>query len=408
MPPLFSIIAPTVGRVELWQHALRSIDEQDFDNFEIIAVNSRPSPEGKRLVESLVHRRVLYLTPEETKSRFNWDIGFRRASGKYILWLDDDNYLLPHALRTLASTITTHDPDIVTGDHVHWYDTSYPEERLRNSTSVPLPLFNHATQHIDPHDYLKPLFGIGSFRPGAPRFHFSETAIRRAYADEMLKRAGRIDFTTTSPRFMQLIFLAFARHIWHVRSPIAIIIQMRDSMAFQWSKKEARKKRFASTFAFSPVSGNTYINYATENLLRAKHTFPAAFKELDVAWGTFFKDYARELSYLDQRWGDFFSTWGEWRAAARNKYISISFWRSILYAASIKLLKDMRLYGPVRRLVTPSTEPREHSALVSMEQYGVRTIAACADALPRAVEEQLNISYVEFTGATSPQQDLVS
>ncbi len=408
MQPLFSIIAPTMGRTDLWQHALRSLAKQDFDDFEIIAVDSRKSPESKRLVESLTQRRVTYLTPQETESRFNWDIGFRSASGKYILWLDDDNYLLPHALRTLAKTITEHEPDIVTGDHVHWYDTSYPELKLRNHASIPFPLFDHATRRADPHDYLRPLFGTGSFGPGAPRYHFSETAIRKTFVDEILARAGRIDFTTTSPRFMQLVFLACARDVWHVRSPIAIIIQMRDSMAFQWSKKEARKKRFASTFAFSPVSGDVYINYATENLLRAKHDFPDAFKDIDVAWESFFGHYARELSYLDQGWGDFFKTWREWRAAAKSRGVSTSFWRSVLYAAAVKLLKDMRLYGLVRHLTAPGARPPKHSTLVSMEQYSVHTIAECADALPRAIKEEFNIPYTEFSGTTPPQQGLAS
>src|SRR3989344_3361822 len=128
--PLFSIIVTSLGRVALLKHSLSSVLKQDNANFELIVVNSHPSREAEELVASFADARIRYITTTPSEARLNWDVGYRASRGVYLIWLDDDNYLLPHALSHLAGAIASHTLDILTGDHIHWYDTSHPRQDL--------------------------------------------------------------------------------------------------------------------------------------------------------------------------------------------------------------------------------------------------------------------------------------
>lgn len=382
MPPLFSIIAPTMGRLELWQHALRSAANQTFDDFEIVAVNSRHTPQSGELIASLGNTKVRYLTPDQKQGHLNWDIGYRAARGKYILWLDDDNYLLPDALRTLADIIAKHQPDLATGDHVHWYEPNFPEKNLRNMVRIPIPRFSGVQKSIRADYYLARLFGTTTtYAPERARFHFTETAVRREFLQQILAKTGPIDFTDASPRFLQLALLANAKTIWYTDTPIAIVIQMGDSMAYRWLKKEARKTRFAVRHRCSPVSADTYNNYTLDNMLRAKNLFPEAFSRYEVAWPLFFTTYARELVLLDQSSTDRWRSWNELRSAAHTHGVSVRLWPLILGSELAALLKLLRIYPLIRALSKKqggSNKPATHAYLNSE----VHTIADAASALP--------------------------
>ena len=139
--PRFSVIVTTLGRLSLLRHALSSVLSQNSGDFELILVNSHPSKDAEVLVASFSDARIRYITTTPSEAHLNWDVGYRASRGAYVLWLDDDNYLLPHALSRLAAGIVSHAPDIVTGDHIHWYEASHPRRDLRNQIVIPLPLF---------------------------------------------------------------------------------------------------------------------------------------------------------------------------------------------------------------------------------------------------------------------------
>lgn len=385
MPPLFSIIAPTVGRLKLWQHALRSAVEQDFADFEIIAVNSQHTPESQHLIDSLQNGKIHYLTPDQTQSHLNWDMGYRAARGRYILWLDDDNYLLPQALNILAGIITTHEPDIVTGDHAHWYEPNFPQKNLQNALSMPLPLFTETSAPISAAPYLATIFGMPDSYPEVrARFHFTETAIRREFAESVVQVAGPIDFTDASPRFLQLALLASARTIWYADTPIALVIQMGESMAYQWSKKESRNSRFSVRHRFSPVSADTYNNYVTDNLLRAKSAFPKEFAPYDIVWPAFFNTYARELVFLDQGWKSMGRNFKELRDATRARKIYLRLWPYLLASIALTIFKRLRLYPLLRAVFKKQGGSGKQGVQIRLEPE-VRTIRDAAKKLPEVL-----------------------
>ncbi|GEM_PF-4574963 len=410
MNPLFSIIAPTLGRLSLWKHALSSVLMQDFKNFELIAVNSHPSTESENLIASLKDARIRYITTSPAEARLNWDVGYRESSGKYILWLDDDNYLLPHALSKLAHIITGYEPEVATGNHIHWIASQHPAAHLRNKIVIPTPFFDHSIIKIDTTNYIRTLFGMSEIGvPTRGRFHFSETAVKREFIDHILKIIGHIDFANTSPRFLQLIFLASTQNAWYVDSPISIIIQMGDSMAYEWSHKEARARRFKSSHTLSPVIADTYINYVTENLLRAKQIFPSALSKFDINWKKFFLAHARELALSEQSWANLFRSMKEIIPAIRKKMpvsdfkIYTSVFKYFVAAMMIKLLRALLLYSWFLKILKYRPTSSKKRRVIDIESYDVNNIEECAYLLPTIIEKELGMPYAKFSGNSAAE-----
>ncbi|MFZ2555301.1 MAG: glycosyltransferase family A protein [Minisyncoccia bacterium] len=401
--PLFSVIVTSLGRLTLLQHALSSVMKQDSGDFELILVNSHPSKEGENLVASFSDTRIRYITTTPSEAHLNWDVGYRAARGTYILWLDDDNYLLPHALSHLAAGIAAHAPDIATGDHLHWYEAEHPRIDVRNRIVIPLPLFSHAVSMIDGKNYIRSLFGmpaIGS--PSGARFHFSETAIKREMIEASMPTIGRIDFRGTSPRMMQLILLARTEHIVHINSPLCIVIQMGDSIAYRWGKSAARAKRSPPSFVYSPVSADTYINTVTESLLATQQRFPDDLAPYALNWSSFFSAYARELMLLDQEWRTMHASWRELTHAMREKGVPVERGfciLNLLKSYCIKILRIVHVYQHARYMygIRKRQSSSKTTKTLTMPD-SVQTIEDCAEALPMRIEEELGIPYASFVG----------
>jgi hypothetical protein len=112
--PLVSVALPTIGRAELTQRSLPSILEQSYGEIEVIVVGDGASSETERAVSGLGDPRVRYLelppgTPWTTDPHKLWltgpaearNLAAREATGRWLLFFDDDDALRPRALELL-------------------------------------------------------------------------------------------------------------------------------------------------------------------------------------------------------------------------------------------------------------------------------------------------------------------
>jgi glycosyltransferase involved in cell wall biosynthesis len=105
--PFFSIIIPTHNRSGYLKEALEKLSEQTFKNFEVIVINDCSSDDTENVV--LNHRtlNIVYhknrVNLERSASR---NIGIEKATGGYLLFLDDDDYYLPEHLDSIFQYIT--------------------------------------------------------------------------------------------------------------------------------------------------------------------------------------------------------------------------------------------------------------------------------------------------------------
>jgi hypothetical protein len=304
----------------------------------------------------------------------------------------------------LARIIKTHSPDIATGDHFHWRDSLHPNKNYRNQLIIPLSLFSNEVSPVDPRNFIRNQFGMPpQGPPSRAPFHFSETAFARPLIERALGKIQAIDFRTTSPRMVHFGLLTMANSIWYVSSPIAIIIQMGGSMAYEWGKREARNKRFSVNFEYSPVSANTYINYVAENLLRAKKIFRKELTPYEINWNIFFKTYERELIFYEETWRETALFWKEFYSSAK-KYLNFAprrifseMLKYILLAAGIKISRALHIYSYILTLKRKTEALPPNQRIIKLNKYNVRNIQECAELLPQIIKDE---------GKNSPDGDL--
>jgi len=94
--PELSIVVPTRDRPELLRAAVASALAQEGADVEVLVVDDGSSPPVR--LDADPRLRVLRLDPGEGGSAAR-NLGAREARAPRVLWLDDDDELLPHAAR---------------------------------------------------------------------------------------------------------------------------------------------------------------------------------------------------------------------------------------------------------------------------------------------------------------------
>lgn len=102
--PKASIIIPTYNRARiLLKRSLPSALKQAYPNYEIIMVDDCSTDETNQVIKNLMKRgaKIKYLKLKKnsgvSKAR---NLGVENANGKYIVFIDDDNELMPNFLET--------------------------------------------------------------------------------------------------------------------------------------------------------------------------------------------------------------------------------------------------------------------------------------------------------------------
>lgn len=112
----FSVLLPTRNGGALLADCIASILEQDFDDFELVVSDNANSDATQDILRRLADTPRLKVIRQSTPLPVaeNWTAALRASTGQYVLMMGDDDYLLPHALRTLDEVITRHGaPDCV-------------------------------------------------------------------------------------------------------------------------------------------------------------------------------------------------------------------------------------------------------------------------------------------------------
>jgi len=111
---LVSIITPTVGNLAVLDEAIASLDRQTSDRWhQIIIADGLFSGFWDLFLRLRFSEKVsLFLSwPTRCYGNHQRNVGMLLASGEYLLFLDDDNVLYPHAIQ-LITQILDQKPDL--------------------------------------------------------------------------------------------------------------------------------------------------------------------------------------------------------------------------------------------------------------------------------------------------------
>jgi glycosyltransferase involved in cell wall biosynthesis len=104
--PFFSVIIPTYNRAHFMPKAIESVINQSFTDWELIIIDdgSKDSTEGV-VAEYLKDSRIKYFFQHNQERCVARNNGINRSAGKYITFLDSDDYFLPNRLQLLYNSI---------------------------------------------------------------------------------------------------------------------------------------------------------------------------------------------------------------------------------------------------------------------------------------------------------------
>lgn len=91
MSPLVSVIIPVYNRYEWLEVAVKSVLKQTYDNYEIIIVDDG-STENLSCIKRLNPRKIIYYKNENHGIGYSRNFGIKKASGKYVAFLDSDDF----------------------------------------------------------------------------------------------------------------------------------------------------------------------------------------------------------------------------------------------------------------------------------------------------------------------------
>lgn len=99
--PIVSIVTPTFNRAHTLQSAIDSVLAQTYQKWELIIIDDGSADDTKELVEAIKDKRVKYLRTQNGGPSKARNYGIEQAEGKWIMYLDSDDELLPKCVETM-------------------------------------------------------------------------------------------------------------------------------------------------------------------------------------------------------------------------------------------------------------------------------------------------------------------
>lgn len=111
--PFFSIVMPTFNHGKFIDKAIRSVLEQDYEDFELIISNNCSTDNTDEIVQKYINdKRIKYWVNDKNIGMLaNGKKCVLAASGEYVNYLGSDDFLMPGHLRTLREVAVAH-PEI--------------------------------------------------------------------------------------------------------------------------------------------------------------------------------------------------------------------------------------------------------------------------------------------------------
>lgn len=103
MEPFFSIVIPSYNRAQFIGKAIESVLEQTFIDWELLIVDDGSTDNTKEVVAAYTDTRIKYIFQQNAERSAARNTGIRHAAGKYICFLDSDDYFEKDNLQNIHS-----------------------------------------------------------------------------------------------------------------------------------------------------------------------------------------------------------------------------------------------------------------------------------------------------------------
>ncbi|WP_443938111.1 glycosyltransferase family 2 protein [Pedobacter sp. MW01-1-1] len=120
--PLISICIPAYNCIDYIKDTIECICGQTYKNLEILVVNDGADVNIKQAVLSFEDSRISIFDIDKGGASRARNYGYKKSSGKYILFFDSDDFLLPNFITTQFRAIENREDIVVFSDWGRFYN----------------------------------------------------------------------------------------------------------------------------------------------------------------------------------------------------------------------------------------------------------------------------------------------
>lgn len=214
--PLLSVIIPTRERAETLQYTLRAALDQTSKNFEVIVSDNFSQDNTAQVVGSISDPRMRLINPGRRLSMCdNWDFALLQAAGDYVMFIGDDDAVIPGALDKLEVSIRAK-PCLA----YRWPRPAYiwPMDG-KPARVAELPPTTEASE-INLESLARVVVSMGGWRyPLIPCMYHS--AVAKHIPDSIREKTGRVFHSMAPDVFMSMAVPVFAKTAIDLGYPVS-------------------------------------------------------------------------------------------------------------------------------------------------------------------------------------------
>ncbi|HEM2548377.1 TPA: glycosyltransferase [Streptococcus suis] len=138
MSDLISVIVPIYNVQDYLKKCIESIAKQTYTNLEIILVNDGSTDNSEEICLRFMKQddRIKYYTKSNGGLADARNFGLEQANGKYIAFVDSDDYIKPDMIETMYVNIIKHHADISEIDFCLVDENGYTKKKKSRKLSV--------------------------------------------------------------------------------------------------------------------------------------------------------------------------------------------------------------------------------------------------------------------------------
>lgn len=135
--PLVTVVIPTYKRLKQLARAINSLYNQTYDNIEIIIINDDPNSDIEKFIDLKKNVEMINHKQNQGPSAAR-NSGIQRAKGKYIAFLDDDDFFLKTKIEKLVNTMESLNNEWI--GIYSWYIREEPRKVIKSNAEGDLSL----------------------------------------------------------------------------------------------------------------------------------------------------------------------------------------------------------------------------------------------------------------------------
>lgn len=294
--PAVTVVIPTRERPDTLQFALRSALQQESRSYQVLVSDNFSQDRTREIVEAAGDPRVKYVNTGRRLSMCdNWDFALPHADGRYLIFIGDDDAVLPGGIDRLEKLIREQPtPAYMWNTPIYCWPIQGAGAFVEYLPDTPAP---HVMDLVP---QARDVLAHGGWRyyllPGA--YH---AAVSREIYDAIRKRLGRVFRTTQPDLFTGMAVPAFTPKALHVGAPVTLngrsaasngrALTAKDGAAVleRFIREYGDYKIHPSLFPGAPLKANLIA----DAILVAKDSFPEIYGDApfdyNAMWGFLYK-----------------------------------------------------------------------------------------------------------------------